>query len=258
MNNQQPSAETNPRTTSGLDEILRALSELSGRLDANNEQMAALEGHLTERLDANNNRIEGCLNMIKNHVRTLDDRICNLDNHVHEVESHQQAFPPGIATTSCALVTTPPARTQTTVANPPPMHTPLPVPHQAAVMPPTTPMEADNDADTSNDAPDDDSDHRLQFLEELHAELTANRAIDPAVPCPLPEARVTIPTTTDQAFFRRQPPLPDTTAQIVDEEISELRDLGFIQPAPVGTKYNSMIFLVPKRDATGRMALKRP
>ncbi|KAJ1677364.1 hypothetical protein EV182_006325, partial [Spiromyces aspiralis] len=140
MNNQQPSAETNPRTTSGLDEILRALSELGGRLDANNEQMAALEGRLTERLDANNNRIEGRLNMIENHVRTLDDRVRNLDNRVRVVESHQRAFPPGVATTSRALVTTPPARAQTTAANPPPMHTPLPVPHQAAVMPPTTPV----------------------------------------------------------------------------------------------------------------------
>ncbi|KAJ1674139.1 translation elongation factor 2 [Spiromyces aspiralis] len=76
-------------------------------------------------------------------------------------------------------------------------------------------MDAVNDADTSGNAPDNDSNNRSQFLEELHAELATNRAIDPVVPCPLLEARVTIPTTTDQALFRQPPPLPDTTDQFL-------------------------------------------
>ncbi|KAJ1676287.1 hypothetical protein EV182_008495, partial [Spiromyces aspiralis] len=58
-----------------------------------------------------------------------------------------------------------------------------------ALLKPSTPMDAVNDADTSGNAPDNDSNNRSQFLEELHAELATNRAIDPVVPCPLLEAR---------------------------------------------------------------------
>ncbi|KAJ1670178.1 hypothetical protein EV182_008377, partial [Spiromyces aspiralis] len=91
----------------------------------NNEQMAA-------RLEANNEQMAA-------HLDAIDNRIRNLDNRIRKVESHHQAFPPGIATPSCALVTTLPARAQTMAANPPPMHMPLPVPHQAMAMPLTTP-----------------------------------------------------------------------------------------------------------------------
>ncbi|KAJ1677723.1 hypothetical protein EV182_005567, partial [Spiromyces aspiralis] len=116
-------ADTPQEAVTSLDELLRILS---ARLEANNEQMAA-------RLEANNEQMAARLDAIDNRVR-------NLDNRVREVESHHRAFPPGVATPSRALVTTPPARAQTTAANPPPMHTPLPAPHQAMAMPLTTPV----------------------------------------------------------------------------------------------------------------------
>ena len=37
----------------------------------------------------------------------------------------------------------------------------------------------------------------------------------------------------------------------MDEQLTELLELGFIKPAPVGMKYNSMIFLILKKDIFG-------
>ncbi|KAJ2759587.1 hypothetical protein IWQ57_006518, partial [Coemansia nantahalensis] len=70
-------------------------------------------------------------------------------------------------------------------------------------------------------ARENDSEHRAQLLVQLADVLADNAALDLSVPCPLPEAQVTIPTVSDRWLCRRQPILAPDKAAIVDTHIAE-------------------------------------
>ncbi|KAJ2768882.1 hypothetical protein IWQ56_002766, partial [Coemansia nantahalensis] len=107
----------------------------------------------------------------------------------------------------------------------------------------------------------DDSENREQFLEGLSGALAANAALDLRQACPLPEAVVRIPFHDEavmERVYRRQPQFSPDQNAIVTRHIAELRENGFIRPAPAGCPYMSVIFLVPKKDADGHITDHRP
>ena len=106
-------------------------------------------------------------------------------------------------------------------------------------------------SDLSDDDTINDSEHQAYFLEELRSDLEENETIDQAQPCPLPEALITIMMTMDKSIFHQQPLLNEKASKTIDKQLIEPLKLGFVKPTPVRTKYNSMIFLVPKKDIVG-------
>ncbi|MGH8963711.1 MAG: dUTP diphosphatase, partial [Actinomycetes bacterium] len=104
----------------------------------------------------------------------------------------------------------------------------------------------------------DDSAHRSDMMAALTSELTANTSLDESLACPLPEAVVTIPTTGSRKVFRSQPRFGEADSAKVDALVADLQARGFIRPAPPNCPYNSLIFLVPKKDAQGKLTASRP
>ncbi|KAJ2608205.1 hypothetical protein H4S08_004538 [Coemansia sp. RSA 1365] len=114
------------------------------------------------------------------------------------------------------------------------------------------------EADVAELAAAENSSHRTDMLAALVAEIQANTSLDRLLACRLPEAVVTIPTMGSRKVYWSQPRFGEQDSAKVDALVADLNARGFIRPAPANCPYNSLIFLVPKKDAQGKLSASRP
>lgn len=96
-----------------------------------------------------------------------------------------------------------------------------------------------------------------KFKEELADVIKENTAINPDEFCPIPEAEVHLPTEAGKTAYKRQFPIAHTLHPVIWEEIQKLLDKGVIERAPTNCSFNTPIFVVPRKDATGKLTLAR-
>ena len=98
---------------------------------------------------------------------------------------------------------------------------------------------------------------QIELKNNLNPIILENSSIPDNAYCPYPAAIINLPTSSDKPYFKRQYPIVDTIMPIVDNQIEQWSSSGIIKPAPINTSYNTPLFIIPKKDASGSKILSR-
>jgi len=96
-----------------------------------------------------------------------------------------------------------------------------------------------------------------EFISQVSDLLDINKEINHYTFCPIPEAQIHLPTEPGKTAYRRQFQIAHVHKPHIAAEIKKWLEHGVIEPAPVNSTFNTPIFAVPKKDATGAMTLQR-